>query len=96
MHPKVDWAVQAALLTPYLLIIGVPYQYFSLVCLCGPVSGLLVQPYMGVFSDHCRSPLGRRRPFIIGSVLFMCLGFMLISNATYLGHLLPRGGSEKE
>jgi solute carrier family 45 protein 1/2/4 len=88
---QVDWAVQAALLTPYLLVVGVPYKYYSLVCLCGPIAGLFVQPYMGVFSDHCHSRFGRRRPFIVAGVLLITLGFMLMANAPYLGRLLPGG-----
>jgi len=95
---QVDWAVQAALLMPYLLVIGVPYKYYTIVCLCGPISGLIAQPYMGVFSDHCHSRFGRRRPFIFGSVLLIVLGFMLMGNATSLGELLSgpkaqRGGA---
>ncbi len=92
---QVDWAVQAALLMPYLLVIGVPYKYYTIVCLCGPISGLVAQPYMGVFSDHCRSRWGRRRPFILGSVLLIVLGFMLMGNATYLGDMLPGSSGKK-
>jgi len=44
---QLDWSVQAALLTPFLLVAGVPYKYYSIVCLCGPVAGLIVQPVMG-------------------------------------------------
>ncbi len=92
---QVDWAVQAALLMPYLLIIGVPYKYYTIVCLCGPISGLVVQPYMGVFSDHCRSRFGRRRPFIFAGVLLIVLGFMLMANATYIGSLLSGPKAER-
>jgi solute carrier family 45, member 1/2/4 len=92
---QVDWAVQAALLMPYLLIIGVPYKYYTIVCLCGPISGLVVQPYMGVFSDHCHSRFGRRRPFIFAGVLLIVLGFMLMANATYLGSMLPGAKAER-
>jgi solute carrier family 45 protein 1/2/4 len=92
---QVDWAVQAALLMPYLLIIGVPYKYYTIVCLCGPISGLVVQPYMGVFSDHCHSRFGRRRPFIFAGVLLIVVGFMLMANATYLGALFPGPKAER-
>ncbi|CAL9037453.1 unnamed protein product, partial [Musa banksii] len=37
-----------------------------LVWLCGPLSGLIVQPLVGHLSDHCASPLGRRRPYVAG------------------------------
>lgn len=85
---QLDWSVQAAQLTPYLLVVGVPYQYYTLACLCGPISGLIVQPLMGVFSDHCHSRLGRRRPFIIAGVLLIVFGLMLIANSSYIGRTL--------
>lgn len=85
---QLDWSVQAAQLTPYLLVVGVPYQYYTLACLCGPISGLIVQPLMGVFSDHCHSRLGRRRPFIIAGVLLIVFGLMLIANSAYIGRTL--------
>ena len=91
---QVGRSVQTALLSPYLLVIGVPFEWYSLVCLCGPVSGLLIQPYLGAFSDHCTSSMGRRRPFIIGCAFFTVVGFLLMSNATFIGHTV-HGGEEK-
>lgn len=67
---------------------GVPYKYYTLACLCGPISGLIVQPLMGVFSDHCYSPFGRRRPFIMAGVLLIVFGLMLIANYSYIGRAL--------
>ncbi|KAG0377235.1 hypothetical protein BGX24_006479 [Mortierella sp. AD032] len=52
----------------------------SLVWLAGPLSGLVMQPVVGVLSDRCTSKLGRRRPFLIVGVSavvvsFLCLGW---------------------
>jgi solute carrier family 45 protein 1/2/4 len=32
----------------------------------GPLSGTLVQPYVGIRSDNCRMSWGKRKPFMIG------------------------------
>ncbi|KAG0252348.1 hypothetical protein BG011_007031 [Mortierella polycephala] len=52
----------------------------SLVWLAGPLSGLVMQPVVGVLSDKCTSRLGRRRPFLMVGVSavvvsFICLGW---------------------
>lgn len=41
------WALQLSLLTPYVQLLGIPHQWAPYIWLCGPVSGLLVQPIVG-------------------------------------------------
>ncbi len=42
----------------------------SFVWIAGPVSGLIVQPIVGVLADESKSRFGRRRPIIIiGSII---------------------------
>jgi solute carrier family 45 protein 1/2/4 len=56
--------------TPYLLQLGLSKSRTSLVWIAGPLSGLIMQPIVGVVSDRCMSKYGRRRPFmIIGSII---------------------------
>jgi len=65
------WALQLSLLTPYVQTLGVPHAWASFIWLCGPISGLLVQPIVGYSSDRCQSTFGRRRPFILaGTIAF--------------------------
>ena len=61
--------------TPYLLKLGLSKSRTSLVWIAGPLSGLIMQPIVGVISDRCMSRYGRRRPFmIIGSfIVAACL-----------------------
>lgn len=66
--------------TPYLLSLGLTKGQTSMVWVAGPVSGLIVQPIIGVIADESTSKWGRRRPVIaIGSVVVACsliaLGF---------------------
>lgn len=59
------WALETSYGTPYLLSLGLSKTSLSLVWLAGPLSGLVMQPLVGVLSDKCQSKLGRRRPFLI-------------------------------
>lgn len=64
--------------TPYLLSLGIPKTLTPLVWLAGPLSGLIIQPVVGVFSDTLDWKLGRRRPFIlIGAVLTVISMYMV-------------------
>ncbi|KAI9288388.1 major facilitator superfamily domain-containing protein [Umbelopsis sp. AD052] len=67
------WTVELSYGTPYLLSLELSKEATALVWLAGPMSGLLMQPLIGVLSDRTTSKFGRRRPYIaIGSVLVCC------------------------
>lgn len=80
------WALQLSLLTPYVQLLGIPHQWAPYIWLCGPVSGLLVQPIVGYYSDICTSKWGRRRPFIASGMALIVLAIFLIGFAADLGH----------
>ncbi|KAL1843040.1 hypothetical protein VTJ49DRAFT_3354 [Mycothermus thermophilus] len=69
------WGVEMTYCTPYLLSLGLSKGQTSLVWVAGPISGLIVQPIIGVVADESTSKWGRRRPIIVlGSILVaMCL-----------------------
>jgi len=79
------WALQLSLLTPYIQTLGISHAFSSFIWLCGPITGLVVQPFVGIWSDKCTSKYGRRRPFIL-------VGSFMISIAD-IGYLL---GDSKE
>jgi solute carrier family 45 protein 1/2/4 len=54
----------------------------------GPISGFIVQPVVGVWSDGSRSRFGRRRPFILVGAVLCVLGMSLIGASVDLGVLL--------
>ena len=45
----------------------------------GLIAAALVQPIVGSYSDRTRSPLGRRVPYMLCGVLFVCLGLTGLS-----------------
>jgi solute carrier family 45 protein 1/2/4 len=66
--------------TPYLLNLGLTKSSTSLVWIAGPLSGLVVQPVVGVIADESKSKWGRRRPLmVVGSIIvaisLLILGF---------------------
>jgi solute carrier family 45 protein 1/2/4 len=81
------WALQLSLLTPYVQTLGVPHEWASFIWLCGPLSGLLVQPIVGYNSDHCTSRFGRRRPFIAGGGIFITVAVFFIGFAKDIGYM---------
>ena len=54
----------------------------------GPISGFVVQPIVGVWSDGCRSKWGRRRPFILAGAIGCVIGMALIGASVDLGSAL--------
>ncbi|KAL9650303.1 hypothetical protein ABK040_014957 [Willaertia magna] len=82
------WSLQIALLTPYVLEMGLPKIWVTIVWLCGPISGIIVQPIVGIISDRCRSRLGRRRPFILIGTIILIFALLFIPNSLDLGYFM--------
>jgi solute carrier family 45 protein 1/2/4 len=82
------WALQLSLLTPYVQELGIPHQWASLIWLCGPISGMIVQPIVGHYSDSCTSRYGRRRPFIIAGAILVVIAVLIIGFSADVGFLL--------
>ncbi|GFQ08099.1 sucrose transport protein suc2 [Phtheirospermum japonicum] len=80
------WALQLSLLTPYTQLLGVAHEWAAIVWLCGPISGLVVQPIVGYHSDKCTSRFGRRRPFIAIGAVLVAIAVFLIGYAADMGH----------
>ncbi|PVI03998.1 hypothetical protein DM02DRAFT_471251, partial [Periconia macrospinosa] len=66
---QVVWSVVLSNGAPFLISLGLAKSLTPLVWLAAPLCGLIVQPVIGVYSDHCQSRWGRRRPFaIVGTI----------------------------
>ncbi|KAM7194999.1 Major facilitator superfamily domain containing protein [Naviculisporaceae sp. PSN 640] len=66
---QIAWSVEMSAGSPYLLSLGISKSLMALVWIAGPLSGTLVQPYVGMLSDNCRISWGKRKPFmLIGTV----------------------------
>ncbi|XP_076846724.1 solute carrier family 45 member 4 [Brachyhypopomus gauderio] len=79
------YAMETALVTPVLLQIGLPEQYYSLTWFLSPILGLTFTPLIGSASDRCSLAWGRRRPFILGLCLGALVGVALFLNGSVVG-----------
>ncbi|KAG7942394.1 hypothetical protein I3843_16G100000 [Carya illinoinensis] len=86
------WALQLSLLTPYVQELGIPHAWASVIWLCGPLSGLFVQPLVGLMSDRCTSRFGRRRPFILAGAISIAFAVLIIGHSADIGWLLGDRG----
>jgi solute carrier family 45 protein 1/2/4 len=51
----------------------------SLVFVAGPLSGLIMQPLIGVLADRSKSRWGRRRPFMLAGCAISVFAMMLLA-----------------
>ena len=51
----------------------------AFVWIAGPLSGTLVQPYVGIRSDNCRIPWGKRKPFMIAGAAATIVSLMTLA-----------------
>ncbi|KAK6542538.1 hypothetical protein TWF694_006488 [Orbilia ellipsospora] len=75
---QIAWSVELSNGSPYLLSLGISKSMLALVWVAGPVSGALVQPYVGIRSDNCRVPWGKRKPFMIGGGAATILSLLIL------------------
>ena len=51
----------------------------AFVWIAGPLSGTLVQPYVGIRSDNCRSPWGKRVPFMLAGAFATAISLLCLA-----------------
>src|SRR5947207_8433041 len=78
---QIAWSVELAYINPYLLSLGLPKSTLSLIWVAGPVSGVIVQPLIGMMSDRSKFRWGRRRIFIVISTVGVVVGFIGMGRA---------------
>ncbi|XP_072250447.1 solute carrier family 45 member 4-like [Leuresthes tenuis] len=79
------YAMETALVTPVLLQIGLPEQYYSLTWFLSPILGLIFTPLIGSASDRCTLRWGRRRPFILALCVGVLIGVAMFLNGSLIG-----------
>ncbi|KAG7397988.1 hypothetical protein PHYBOEH_011917 [Phytophthora boehmeriae] len=95
MAIRMAWAAQWAALGPYLGTI-LPKYAVQLTQIIGPVTGILVAPVVGVFSDRCTSKFGRRRPFLIYGAITTVFCWTAMGYTRQIGDVLGDTGSGKK
>ncbi|KAJ5665457.1 uncharacterized protein N7477_007905 [Penicillium maclennaniae] len=62
---QIVWSVELSNGSPFLLSLGMSKSLLAFVWIAGPLTGTLVQPYIGIRSDNCRMAWGKRKPFMV-------------------------------
>lgn len=76
---QIAWSVELSNGSPYLLSLGLSKSLMALVWIAGPLSGTLVQPYVGMLSDNCRIRWGKRKPFMLGGAAATIVSLLFLA-----------------
>ena len=61
-----------------MLALGLTKSRTSLVWIAGPLSGLIMQPIVGVIADQSRSKFGRRRPLMLACAFLVAICLIVL------------------
>jgi len=83
------FALQNGNASRILGIFGADVEHLSWFWLAAPLTGMIIQPLIGYYSDHTWTSLGRRKPYFLAGAIVAALALMLMPNADVLIHILP-------
>jgi len=78
------FALQNANASRILQTFGANVHHLSWFWLVAPITGMIVQPIIGYFSDRTWNRLGRRRPYFLAGALLTSTALVLMPNAPHL------------
>ncbi|RLN86031.1 hypothetical protein BBJ28_00015859 [Nothophytophthora sp. Chile5] len=94
MAIQMAWSAQWAALGPYLGTM-LPKYAVQLTQIIGPLSGILVAPTTGVFSDRSGNKWGRRRPFLLYAAIASVICWTAMGYTRQIGDGLGDVGTGK-
>lgn len=86
---QMGFALQNANASRILQIFGADVHELSWFWVVAPITGLIIQPIIGYYSDRTWTKLGRRRPFFLTGAILASFGLMLMPNADMFTAFLP-------
>ena len=81
---QVGFALQNANVSRIFETLGAKVDDIPLLWIAAPVTGLLVQPVVGYFSDRTWNRLGRRRPYFLVGAILASLALLFMPNSPAL------------
>ena len=82
------WQMRIILSGPVTEGLGASPFIYGLIWLAGPFTGMVVQPIVGALSDKTVSPLGRRRPYLLGGAILASLALWIFPNSASVANIL--------
>ncbi|HEY0272518.1 MAG TPA: MFS transporter [Chitinophaga sp.] len=83
------FALQNGNASRILQTFGADVEHLSLFWLAAPLTGIIVQPVIGHYSDRTWNRLGRRKPYFLAGAILTALALILLPNAGVMAALLP-------
>ncbi len=78
------WGLQMANMSSIYNYLGAEAHEIPMLWLAAPLTGLLVQPVIGYFSDRTWTTLGRRKPYFLVGAVLSSIALILMPNSTAL------------
>ena len=78
------WGLQMANMSSIYQYLGANESTIPLLWLAAPVTGLIVQPIIGHYSDKTWTRLGRRRPYFLGGAILASGALLAMPNSSSL------------
>lgn len=82
------FALQNANASRILQTFGADVHHLSWFWLVAPITGMIVQPIVGYFSDRTWNRLGRRRPYFLTGAILTSIALILMPNAPHLANFI--------
>ena len=82
------FALQNGNASRILMTFGADVHNLSWFWLVAPITGMLVQPIVGYYSDKTWTKLGRRRPYFLVGAILTSIALILMPNAPHLSNIL--------
>lgn len=86
---QMGFALQNANASRILQIFGADVHELSWFWIVAPLTGLIVQPIVGHYSDRTWTKLGRRRPYFLTGAILASLGLIFMPNADMFTAFMP-------
>jgi len=81
---QIGWGLQNANVSRIFQSLGAAIDEIPILWVAAPLTGLLIQPIVGYFSDNTWNRLGRRRPFFLGGAITASLALFVMPHSTAL------------
>src|SRR5580704_8508335 len=83
------FALQTGNASRILQTFGADVSNLSLFWLAAPITGMLIQPVIGHYSDRTWTRLGRRRPYFLTGAILSGLALLFMPNSSGLAVIIP-------
>lgn len=78
------FALQNANVSRIFQTLGAQVEQIPILWIAAPLTGLIVQPIVGYYSDRTWNRLGRRRPYFLGGAVLTTLALFAMPNSPAL------------